>query len=380
MSPVILLTLKEHDPSSVVFTWNVVLENSDWFLYLTSVLYCDGVFVMGHSSVSYWYILHLWLFRLSFSRFCGNKLACPLCVGFYKQTCRQKQVTAQKLPRVNAQQTAYLLMRTHRWCERPIQQVAYMWTVLTNWLFFTVFVNWGGFDYISLFLTKYLSGNSTNTSNQENLDKEFSDAIIWAISLNVVEIVNCCLFLRIVAKSPSFVGSSRVLKDLCRLPNFWTLILFFLHYLMGASLSIYSCSLCITQTCSYVKKSTIVKIILQITLEILNSLVMMILVVFLNHTKLRYTIPGRAYILLKGALILFCFRFFVMVVANTISLIVLPDANEGVISSKKISEILLLPFLKKTIELLWEKIFFDEKSIIGKIRRNRDTHQITFVL
>ena len=231
-------------------------------------------------------------------------------------------------------------------------------------------------SYLSLFLTKYLSGNSTNTSTQENLDKEFSDAIIWAISLNVVQIVNCCLFLRIVAKSPSFVGSSRVLKDLCRLPNFWTLILFFLLYLS----SIYSCSLCITQTCSYVKKSTIVKIILQITLEILNFLAMMILVVFLNHTKLRYTIPGRAYILLKGALILFCFRFFFMVVGNTITLIFVPDANEGVIRAKKISEILLLPFLKKTIELLWEKIFFDEKSIIGKIRRNRDTHQITFVL
>ena len=235
-------------------------------------------------------------------------------------------------------------------------------------------------SYLSLFLTKYLSGNSTNTSTQENLDKEFPDAIIWAISLNVVEIVNCCLFLRIVAKSPSFVGSSRVLKDLCRLPNFWTLILFFLLYLIGASISIYSYSLRITPTCSYVTKLTVVKIILQITLEILNFLFMMILVVFLNHTKLRHTIPGRAYILLKGALILFCFRFFVMVVANTISLIVLPDANEGVISSKKISEILLLPFLKKTIELLWEKIFFDEKRIIGKMRRNRDTHQITFVL
>ena len=235
-------------------------------------------------------------------------------------------------------------------------------------------------SYLSLSLTKYLSGNSTNTSTQENLDKEFSDAIIWTIFLNVVEIVNCCFFLRIVAKSPSFVGSSRVLKDLCRLPNFWTLILFFLLYLIGASISIYSYSLRITPTCSYVTKLTVVKIILQITLEILNFLFMMILVVFLNHTKLRHTIPGRAYILLKGALILFCFRFFVMVVANTISLIVLPDANEGVISSKKISEILLLPFLKKTIELLWEKIFFDEKRIIGKMRRNRDTHQITFVL
>ena len=235
-------------------------------------------------------------------------------------------------------------------------------------------------SYLSLSLTKYLSGNSTNTSTQENLDKEFSDAIIWAIFLNVVEIVNCCLFLRIVAKSPSFVGSSRVLKDLCRLPNFWTLILFFLLYLIGASISIYSYSLRITPTCSYVTKLTVVKIILQITLEILNFLFMMILVVFLNHTKLRHTIPGRAYILLKGALILFCFRFFFMVVGNTIHFIFARDANEGVIRAKKISEILLLPFLKKIIELLWEKIFFDEKRIIGKMRRNRDTHQITFVL
>ena len=232
--------------------------------------------------------------------------------------------------------------------------------------------------HLSLILAKHSSENSTNTSvSQINFDKELSKGISRAIYLNVVEIVNCCLFLRIVAKSPSFVGSSRVLKDLCRLPNFWTLILFFLLYLIGASISIYSYSLRITPTCSYVTKLTVVKIILQITLEILNFLFMMILVVFLNHTKLRHTIPGRAYILLKGALILFCFRFFVMVVA---SLIVLPDANEGVISSKKISEILLLPFLKKTIELLWEKIFFDEKRIIGKMRRNRDTHQITFVL
>ena len=213
----------------------------------------------------------------------------------------------------------------------------------------------------SLFLAEYLSENSTNTSVlQENLDKELYKVISRTIFLNVVEIVNCCLFLRIVAKSPSFVGSSRVLKDLCRLPNFWTLILFFLLYLIGASISIYSYSLRITPTCSYVTKLTVVKIILQITLEILNFLFMMILVVFLNHTKLRHTIPGRAYILLKGALILFCFRFFVMVVANTISLIVLPDANEGVISSKKISEILLLPFLKKPLN------FFGKKSSLMK--------------
>ena len=55
---------------------------------------------------------------------------------------------------------------------------------------------------------------------------------------------------------------------------------------------------------------------------------MMILVVFLNHTKLRCTIPGRAYILLNGALILFCFRFFFMVVGNTIHLVTVTNLTE----------------------------------------------------
>ena len=47
-----------------------------------------------------------------------------LCWFFFKQTCRQKQITARKLLRVNTEQTAYLQMRTHRWCERPILHLA----------------------------------------------------------------------------------------------------------------------------------------------------------------------------------------------------------------------------------------------------------------
>ena len=92
--------------------------------------------------------------------------------------------------------------------------------------------------HLSLILAKHSSENSTNTSvSQINFDKELSKGISRAIYLNVVEIVNCCLFLRIVAKSPSFVGSSRVFIDLCRLPNFWALILFFLLYLVPHSAS-----------------------------------------------------------------------------------------------------------------------------------------------
>lgn len=187
------------------------------------------------------------------------------------------------------------------------------------------------------------------------------------VSLNVVEIGNCFFFLGIIVKSPSFVGFSTVLKDLCRLPNFWTLLLSFLiYFLTGVSI--------IIQTAyTLVDGLTIVQMIL----EILDFFSLMILVVFLNHTKLRHMIRGRAYILLKGTLILFCFRFFLMVVGNTFNFIYGINADD---KAKKITMLLLLPFVKKITELLWEKIFFDEKCIIGKMRRNRNTNQITFVV
>ena len=117
-----------------------------------------------------------------------------------------------------------------------------------------------------------------------------------------------------------------------------------------------------------------------IILIIFSLFSMMILVIFQNQTKLRHTISGRAYILLKGALILFCFRFFVEVVGSTTTLILVTTVNEERARARKISGLLLLPFCKKIIELLWQKIFFDKKCITGKMRRNRDTHQITFVL
>ena len=231
------------------------------------------------------------------------------------------------------------------------------------------------------FLTKNLSGNSTNTLPPKNPDKELFDVTIWAIYVNVVEIVNCCFFLRIVAKSPSFVGSSRVFKDLCRLRNFWTLILFFLLYLMGASYSIYGFNE--LYKCCYITKLTFGIEVLQMNLQTLNFFSMMILVFFLNHTKLRYTIPRRAYIFLKGALIVFWFRLLVMVVANMIFISSSLNcvANGGEMCLQKIiTEFLLLPLCKKIIELLWEKIFSDEKCIIGKIGKNRGISQITFVV
>ena len=215
-----------------------------------------------------------------------------------------------------------------------------------------------------------LSVNSNNTLQVNYI------SITMTMALNLVEIINCCFFLGIIVKSPSFVGFSTVLKDLCCLPNFWTLLLFFLLYLIGGSISIHiqheqykNCtkvySLSKVDKCRNVFKLAIVEIIL----EILDFFIMMILVVFLNHTNLRYTISGRAWVyrMLKGTLVMFCFRLFVPVVKN-------------ILMAQIMNDILLLPFCKKIIELLWQKIFLDEKFIIGKIRRNRGTRQITFVV
>ena len=212
---------------------------------------------------------------------------------------------------------------------------------------------------VKLALVKYFGRNSTNTP-QEDLEEFLMETKV-IISSNVTEIVNCCFFLIIIVRSPSFVGFSTALKDLCRLPNFWTLLLFFLiYFLSGVST--------IIQIAHRVDRLVIVRMVL----EILDFFSLMILVVFLNHTKLRHTISGRAYILLKGALILFCFRFFLMLVGNTIHVIYAND------KAKNITMLLLLPFVKKITKLLWGRIFFDEKCVIGELRRNRDTNQITF--
>ena len=242
------------------------------------------------------------------------------------------------------------------------------------------------FAEVALFTSAVIYPLSVNSNNALQVNYI---SIIITMALNLVEIINCCFFLGIIVKSPSFAGFSTVVKDLCCLPNFWTLLLFFLLYLIGASISIhiyYGFYKNCTQFDSFsmIYKSKLV--IVQIILEILNFFTMMILVVFLNHANIRYTISGSTWVygMLKGALAMFCFRLFVPVVFNilriSIDLINGPNGNKDIVRAQIITEILLLPFCKKIIELLWQKIFLDEKFIIGKIRRNRGTRQITFVV
>ena len=186
-----------------------------------------------------------------------------------------------------------------------------------------------------------------------------------------------CIFVIIMKKSLS-VSICTVLKDLLCLPKFWTLILFYVLYVIGASLAINEYNPNDISDC-YPYEAKLVKT--QIGLEMPNLFSMMVLVLLLNYTNVRETKPFCAWVLLKGALILFCFRFFATVVFNMIrvstALISVPAANRKVTKALIINDVLVLPFCRKIVELLWKKLFFDEKRIIG---RNSGTRQITFVV
>ena len=249
------------------------------------------------------------------------------------------------------------------------------------------------FAEVALFTSVVIYG-TVNVDYINTLEGNYHENYISTVmALNLVEIINCCFFLGIIIKSPSFAGFSTVVKDLCCLPNFWTLLLFFLLYLIGGSISIHiyyglykNCTQFDSFSMIYKCRNALKLAIVEIILEILNFFTMMILVVFLNHANIRYTISGSTWVygMLKGALAMFCFRLFVPVVFNILqistALIYGPNGNKDIVRAQIITEILLLPFCKKIIELLWQKIFLDEKFIIGKIRRNRGTRQITFVV
>ena len=115
-----------------------------------------------------------------------------------------------------------LTSRQHRLCEHFNSRHLFLDLFLLFLLAEVVVLITG----LTILFKKYTSGNSTNTP-QEIL-KEHSIDMEVTMSLSVVEIVNCCLFLGIIVKSPSFVGFPKVFKELCCLPNFCFYFLYFI--------------------------------------------------------------------------------------------------------------------------------------------------------
>ena len=142
------------DPGSAwpIFWW-FYMERRALELRSVSVPYFSSLLCHATFECKNWYILHLWMFGLSFSRFCGNTLACPVCVGFFQanmptETNHSSEIAASEY-RANslpADENTPLVREAnstshqHRLCEH------FNYRHFLLGFFLNVFVRWGGFS------------------------------------------------------------------------------------------------------------------------------------------------------------------------------------------------------------------------------------------
>ena len=127
-----------------------MLENSDRFLYLTSVLSCDDVLIVGHWSVRTDAHCINACFDYHFPDFAAiSWLVHAVLVFSSKHADRSRSQLRNCREWIHSKQLTYWWEHTAnargQFNKSPTQN---LWTFLANWLFFTVFVSWGGFDYI----------------------------------------------------------------------------------------------------------------------------------------------------------------------------------------------------------------------------------------
>ena len=198
----------------------------------------------------------------------------------------------------------------------------------------------------------------------------------FAIAYNFFATLNCIIFTAIVVKSQIFVGFSIVGRNLIHLPKFWTLVILFALYLLGALLTaiislIYFPKLshleCSSKKClGHLEK-------FGIAMDVIHSFFLTILIAFLNNVNIRNIGHIRTYKSLKIALVLFCSCLAISWLTTVFGIgVSLGSKNDWLIA---ICQILLLPFYQKAIELLWTKIFRDEKCIIGEISSQNDENR-----
>ena len=190
------------------------------------------------------------------------------------------------------------------------------------------------------------------------------------IVLNGMDTLICWIFLVIVARSPRFVGCSTIIKNLIRLPKFWTLVFLLLLYILGSALTLLLFNSRVTTT------------EVSVTESVLNVFTKVILVGVLNHVQLRNVARSTRsfkYRLLKGTLVVTCFsQFFTLIsVMGNFYFSFLQFATDTSNSQHEdsfgnpIMKFLLLPVTTRTIELMWTKILQDNKCIIGNNKSNK---------
>ena len=218
------------------------------------------------------------------------------------------------------------------------------------------------------------------------LDVQESDSLryfVRAIAPNAIDTLICWIFLGIVARSPRFVGCFKILKNIIRLPRFWTLVFLLVLYIIGAAVELSNFfSSSTLKEISYLR----IFVVTMAVMELLNGFTKVALVGVLNHVQLQNVARSRFnYWLLKVTLAVIWFSQFCILIVAMMEVyfsFLLPIATgtshgQQVLSSTKaVMELLLLPFVTRITELIWTKMFQDNKCIIGKYESNSFARQI----
>ena len=192
-----------------------------------------------------------------------------------------------------------------------------------------------------------------------------------AIALNVIDTLICWIFLIIVARSPRFVGCFTIIKSLIRLPRFWNLVFLLVLYILG-TVQVLLLHFYFDATIPGPSSDLLVA---EAVMELLNVFTKLALVGALNHVQVQNVAhSGFSYKLLKRTLMVTWVSQFCVLI-GTIANFNLGLYSAGLSAKKALMELLLLPFVTRTTELIWTKIFQDNKCIIGKYESNSFTRQ-----
>ena len=118
-----------------------------------------------------------------------------------------------------------------------------------------------------------------------------------------------------------------------------------------------------------------------IIIDVMNVFTMVAMVATLNHVQIRNHSRYKR-ILLKGALVVFfCYSFGVLIVVIFHVFFSNYFKNRDKVDSyiTPLTKFLLLPFDIKITNLIWTKIFHDDKCIIGKPNSNSLTRQMALM-
>lgn len=241
-------------------------------------------------------------------------------------------------------------------------------------------------------LCRYFKIIANASENSSLASPPPSDEIKEGIASDVIDILICWIFLTVVARSPRFVGCFTVLKNLIRLPRFWTLVFLLGLYIVGGH-GIFLLPLVRRRSIALQNQEATSKVIKEIkeiklidfqialvVIDVLDMFTKVVLVGVLNYVQVRNVARSRhTYWLLKGALVVTLFRQIVVLLSAIVTVYLsllsstsTDNSHRSLVDSPSfnLAQLFLLPLATKTTELIWTKLFKDNKSIIGKCESN----------